>query len=268
MPAPTHGPHCRTVACYQSTCKECRQEVYYWSCNCGSQVLFDRLGEPWPLHVCARMRRLLPLRPSTHPDRNRLPDETNPMLNVPCEFCGDRVRRGRMEEHQRLVHPWRKEVIAGSIDFDDCHDEESLCKKLRQALGARVSIERRADWGLPQVPILRADVHWRDGHQDIYWRAFKRFCQRPSLKYCARLEAYDSSPESARSDAKRLVLFFREDLGRLSMSAKVETQPQAHNEVIDGISLQDLSRVHTLGNVLLLQQSDNTQSRRDPKRRR
>ena len=155
-----------------------------------------------------------------------------------------------MEEHQRRVHPWRKEVIAGSLDFDDCPDEESLCKKLRQALDARVDTESRADWGLPQVPILRAEVYWSDDHQDIYWRAFVRFCQRPSLKYCARLEVYDSSPSSR--DTKRLVLFFRKDLCRLSISATTENPPQVRNKVVEGTTLHELARLNTLEDSILM----------------
>ncbi len=108
MSPPTHGPHCRTIFCYPRACPDCRQEVYYWSCTCGSHVLFDELGEPWPKHECARRKRLLSLRPSTSGKRTRPLDESNPMLLVRCELCGDKIRRGRMEEHVQMVHGRRK----------------------------------------------------------------------------------------------------------------------------------------------------------------
>lgn len=94
--------------CYPRDCPDCRAEVYYWSCTCGSHVLFDQLGEPWPKHECARKKRLLPLRTSPQGQPARELDETNPMLLVRCELCGDKIRRGRMEEHEQVVHQRRK----------------------------------------------------------------------------------------------------------------------------------------------------------------
>jgi hypothetical protein len=172
------------------------------------------------------------------------------MLSVVCEFCGEKVRRGRIGEHQRLVHPWRKEVISGSISFDDCREEESLRRKLKQALGTTISIESRTDWGLFRVPILRSEGPWADNHQDIYWRAFISFCRWPSRKEHARLEAHDSIPGSR--DAKRLVLFFRGDLRRLSISARIENKPHARNKVVEGVTLHELARIDTLEDVLLM----------------
>lgn len=172
------------------------------------------------------------------------------MLFVACEFCGEKVRRGRIWEHQRRVHPWRKEVISGSLSFDDCRDEESLRTKLRLALGTNVGIERRTDWGLTRVPILRSEGPWADEHQDIYWRAFISFCRWPSRKENARLEAYDSILGSG--DTKRLVLFFREDLHRLSISARIENKPHARNKVVEGVTLHELARIDTLEDVLLM----------------
>lgn len=158
-----------------------------------------------------------------------------------------------MEEHQRRVHPWRKEVVAGSIDFNDCSNEESLCRKLRQALDARVSIERQTDWGLSRVPTLRSEGVWADDHQNIYWRAFTSFCRWPSPKEHARLEAYDSQSTPASLEARRLVLFFRQDLLRLSISIKTENQPRAHSRVISEVSLQELSKIETFEDAMRME---------------
>lgn len=33
-------------------CRMCRAEVFWFSCDCGSSVVFDALGSPWPVHDC------------------------------------------------------------------------------------------------------------------------------------------------------------------------------------------------------------------------
>ena len=52
MSVPTHGPFCETLI-YETTCWSCQQEIYVLQCSCGSAVLFDDIGRPWPKHVCA-----------------------------------------------------------------------------------------------------------------------------------------------------------------------------------------------------------------------
>ena len=250
MPPPTHSPHCRTVCCYPRACPDCRQEVYYWSCTCGSYVLFDQLGEPWPKHECATNKRLLPLRPTPIGGRSRPFDETNPMLFVRCELCGEKVRQGRVEEHERRVHRRGKKAVAVPANFDDCYDEESLRQRLGQSLGVRVSIERRGDWGLSAVPTIRADGPWSDYRRDVYWRAFARFCRWPTWKESARLEVYDPDPTLDRWDARRLTLFYRSDLRRLSIASKTQNHPQTHNAIIEGVPLRELCNLRTYAEVL------------------
>ena len=53
---PSHGPECGTRT-YPTRCRYCESAVFYFECSCGSQMLFDELGEPWPRHDC----KLLPL---------------------------------------------------------------------------------------------------------------------------------------------------------------------------------------------------------------
>lgn len=252
MPPPTHGPHCRTVFCYPRECPDCGEEVYYWSCTCGSHVLFDELGEPWPKHECTTNKRQLPLRPTPIGGRSRPFDETNPMLFVRCELCGEKVRQGRVEEHEHRVHRRGKKVATVPADFDDCYDEETLRQRLAQALDVRVGIERRGDWGLSEVPTMRADGPWSDDHKDAYWHAFTRFCRWPVLKDNARLEVYDANPTLGSTAVKRVVLFYRGDLRRLSMLVKLDNAMPARTKVIDGMSLQKLGRVNGLEDALLM----------------
>ena len=51
MPIPTHRDSCLTKA-FPTNCPDCAEEVWYFSCNCGSKVYFTHLGWPWDEHKC------------------------------------------------------------------------------------------------------------------------------------------------------------------------------------------------------------------------
>lgn len=46
-----HGFRCgaRTIPL---NCRYCRASIFYFRCECGSRVLFEELGPPWPQHRC------------------------------------------------------------------------------------------------------------------------------------------------------------------------------------------------------------------------
>ena len=50
MPA-THGWWCGAKT-WPTKCPSCSQPVFFFQCDCGSKVFFDKLGEPWPVHDC------------------------------------------------------------------------------------------------------------------------------------------------------------------------------------------------------------------------
>ena len=52
MPIPTHGPFCQTLV-YDTSCWYCQQTIFVLQCSCGSAVLLDAVGLPWPKHACA-----------------------------------------------------------------------------------------------------------------------------------------------------------------------------------------------------------------------
>ena len=131
-------------------------------------------------------------------------------------------------------------------------NEETLCHALRRSLGVRVSIERKGDWGLSMVPILRAEGAWKDDHLDAYWRAFMDFCRWPEWKETARLEVYDSTPTSAGTNTKRIVLFYRGDLRRLSALVTFDNGTPDQSKVLNEVSLQKLYGIRTFGDLLLL----------------
>ena len=55
MSVPRHGVDCRTRT-FPTKCSKCGDEVFFFSCTCGSQVFFDQLGWPWPEHDCGFSR--------------------------------------------------------------------------------------------------------------------------------------------------------------------------------------------------------------------
>lgn len=48
---PSHGPECNART-FPITCKYCKMQVFYFSCDHGSQVFFEELGAPWKRHQC------------------------------------------------------------------------------------------------------------------------------------------------------------------------------------------------------------------------
>lgn len=46
-----HGTWCGTRT-WPTACQRCGADVFFFSCNCGSKVFFESLGDPWPVHDC------------------------------------------------------------------------------------------------------------------------------------------------------------------------------------------------------------------------
>ena len=51
MSGAIHGWWCNTKT-YPTRCPTCNKPVFYFSCNCGCSVFFNKLGQPWPIHSC------------------------------------------------------------------------------------------------------------------------------------------------------------------------------------------------------------------------
>lgn len=49
MTVPTHSLDCKTLL-WKTTCPDCAESVWFFSCSCGSKVFFDRPGGSWPRH--------------------------------------------------------------------------------------------------------------------------------------------------------------------------------------------------------------------------
>lgn len=49
MPIPFHDSDCKT-SIYSTKCPDCNEDVYFFSCSCGSKVFFDLNFPPWNPH--------------------------------------------------------------------------------------------------------------------------------------------------------------------------------------------------------------------------
>ena len=105
MSVPTHGASGRTLFCRPVTCKYCNQNAYHWSCSCGSNLLFDKLGEPWPQHPCFKAGRSLNVK--------SLKTYTYGVSSVVCMKCGKTVREREMDAHI-LLHARDRKAPSGS----------------------------------------------------------------------------------------------------------------------------------------------------------
>ncbi|KAF2990145.1 hypothetical protein MJC1_02805 [Methylocystis sp. MJC1] len=52
MSVPTHGASCQTWV-YPTSCWYCSSSIHVLQCTCGSAVLLNYVGPPWPKHQCA-----------------------------------------------------------------------------------------------------------------------------------------------------------------------------------------------------------------------
>jgi DNA-directed RNA polymerase subunit RPC12/RpoP len=79
---PTHGPVCTKVRSHRTKCPDCKRQVQYFECSCGSKVFLE-LGRRSGEHVC-------------------LPDP-KPILGTDaektCPYCSKRVKTERYLRH-------------------------------------------------------------------------------------------------------------------------------------------------------------------------
>lgn len=54
----THGKWCNART-YPLKCRHCGDEIFFFSCDHGSRVLFDKLGWPWPIHDCQNPNNII-----------------------------------------------------------------------------------------------------------------------------------------------------------------------------------------------------------------
>lgn len=120
-----HGWWCGTKT-FPTKCNRCQQDVFFFSCNCGSAVFFDQLGPPWPIHGCRLYHSeddpYAPEKPNTSflPLRERLVPVTNPFKGPFPGIEADVVRRAtaKVDDHPILridPEPKSRRMIVGEV---------------------------------------------------------------------------------------------------------------------------------------------------------
>jgi hypothetical protein len=106
MPVPTHGPSCKKLFCRPSRCQGCGEGVFYWACTCGSSVLFDKLGEPWPKHQCTSVKSTRRKGRSERVAASvaKLMRPSYGVLSTICPRCGKSVRNRELDAHNYWTH--------------------------------------------------------------------------------------------------------------------------------------------------------------------
>lgn len=149
--------------------------------------------------------------------------------------------------------PERDAVINDLLEYSQWYSEDTLRQELKQSLRVRVIIERKGGWNLPAVPIMFVEGAWSDEHLDTYWQAFCKFCSWPRWKSNARLEVQDSNPALSSDDRKRLILFYRGDVGKLTVLANPQDERFACRKQLDVTSLPDLCNIRSFNDAILAQ---------------
>jgi hypothetical protein len=148
--------------------------------------------------------------------------------------------------------PEAQEAANDLNEYSQWYSEETLRQELKESLGVRVIVERVWDWNLPAVPVMRVEGAWSDDHLNTYWQAFAKFCCWPKHKSNARLEVHDSNPALSRTDAKRLVLFYREATRQVSIVVNPNDAAFACRKQTGEIPIEELCNIRQFGEVLLL----------------
>lgn len=118
MPVPNHHPSCFTRM-WQTRCTDCQASVYFFSCSCGTRVLFDSPGPPWPRHAEYCLPHFIRQRRGEGAsaeaiERSLFDYAAERALKVPDSLVMDLRREGRIER----AHTLFVEVVPNSArDF-------------------------------------------------------------------------------------------------------------------------------------------------------
>lgn len=138
-------------------CRYCEAAVFYFQCSCGSQMLFDELGEPWPRHDC----KLLPLdRKIEIADRRVGRDATERYLAAQMTAVridagyADRIREAFTEASRRprYAKPAGREILREDPNAGGTATETGFVRELLPD----VDVYRKHD--VPKTPIGAASL--------------------------------------------------------------------------------------------------------------
>ncbi len=168
MVGTVHGVWCNTRT-FRATCRGCSAGIFVFMCDCGSRVLFDALGQPWPVHDCDTSWTRGLVR-TTHPDGS-ISVQLKSGIAIIRPAAGFAVESSTLSRLQRKVREDSKPPIQAI--------EPSLSGR-KELVGALREIARNADplkaFDLPDTamtwamlgkrwenPVGRITVHSDDG---------------------------------------------------------------------------------------------------------
>lgn len=125
-----HGPWCNTRT-FPMRCRYCGESVFFFMCDHGSRVLFDRLGQPWPIHRCMESRQgwlkldlgadIIPIdkfydRPKSPPKSPRKPISNEPQYGNFSKYISDEMREELMNLIDESIDREYIEIVQKEIE--------------------------------------------------------------------------------------------------------------------------------------------------------
>lgn len=108
-----HGKWCGART-FPMTCKDCGEIVFYFTCNCGSKVFFNSLGDPWPKHNCL----------GNKPDKDE-------MINWDPEDIEEAFRSKVRHNYERLSQKnWKPAIRSILPEYDEKHQEIGVIREI------------------------------------------------------------------------------------------------------------------------------------------
>lgn len=177
MSVPRHGLDCGTHT-FPAKCGKCGDDVYFFSCTCGSRVFFDELGSPWPVHDCrfsTSDRRWAQGRPRMNLDGGGVrveisdgvtamrPAEGRPVgWNIDLAVVDEARREAQSREHNPIesVPPganWKEEIIGVLRELDSSVDVHRRLGVPKTELGKGFLGDLAAGtWGRMTIHVLKS----------------------------------------------------------------------------------------------------------------
>ena len=191
---PTHGMWCNTRI-WRTKCPHCEAPTYFFQCNCGSKVFFDKLGSPWPIHDCdtSWANNLVRTRDSSGGiiveiaegiTVQRLPEKFSVDINIVSK-----ARQHKMQPNQDPIVAIKPEDSSGKVStvgiLRDWQVEVDVLKSLKlpvasSMVSAFLGPLAKGKWG-------KATLHEPSSHQNIhrsytFWVASKHIAEKKNSK--------------------------------------------------------------------------------------
>lgn len=135
-----HGDWCgaRTLP---TRCRYCSQDVYYFSCNCGSKVFFSELGDPWPLHRCVPGLTAMYGREFVeYGMAMQMKQHVASKLKSPIEKRYEDVVKGQLAKRKSSGDAWIQRISASAgSDFEDAATLKEIDMKVDVARRLKVA---------------------------------------------------------------------------------------------------------------------------------